>query len=141
MRTDRDDEQLRAAIQGAKDQFDRDHPPGPDVLPRDQWTVVPDQGHRACFTEDEIARSGEVFVPPEEARAFAHELYAEETGFFLPEDTLSSLSLLSDELAERVRLLLRETHEQSRKRVEEFRGRLARWHDQGSPADGFPEKA
>lgn len=140
MRNEREDERLRATIQAEKDQFDRDHPPGPDVLPRDQWTVVPDEGHRAWFTEDEVARSGEVFAPPEEARAFARELYADGTGFFLPEDALTALSLLSAELAERVRMLLAETQEQADERVDEFRRRLARWHAQGSPADDFPEK-
>jgi hypothetical protein len=140
MRNEREDESLRAAIQAAKDQFDRDHPPGPDVLSRDQWTVVPDDGHRAWFAEDEVARGGEVFVSPEQARAFARELYAEETGFSLPEDNLTALSLVSVYLAERVRVLLRETQEQADERVEEFRRRLARWHAQGSPADDFPEK-
>lgn len=140
MRMDGDAERVRAAIQAGKEQFDRDHPPGPDVLPRDQWRVVPDDGHRGYFTEDEIARAGAVFLPPAEAREYARELYAEGGGFFLPEDALSALSLLSAELAERVRLLLRETHEQARERVEEFRTRLAHWHDQGSPADGFPER-
>lgn len=140
MQKDSEAECLRAAIQAGKEQFDRDHPPGPDVLPRDQWRVVPDDGHRACFTEDEIARAGAIFLPPAEARAYASALYAESGGFFLPEDAISALSLLSPELAERVRLLMRETHEQARNRVEEFRTRLAHWHDQGSPADGFPEK-
>jgi hypothetical protein len=140
MHKDREGEGLRAAIQAAKEQFDRDHPPGPDVLPRDQWSVVPDEGHRAYFTEAEIARAGAVFLPPDEARAYARELYAEGGGFFLPEDALSALSLLSAELAERVRGLLRETPEQAQERMEEFRTRLAHWHDQGSPADGFREK-
>ncbi|HEX2081703.1 MAG TPA: hypothetical protein VHG08_28625 [Longimicrobium sp.] len=140
MHEERKDEGLRAAIEAGKEQFDRDHPPGPDVLPRDQWKVVPDDGHRAYFTEDEIARAGAVFLPPAEARAYARELYADGSGFFLPEDALSALSLISPELAERVRLLMRETHEQARDRVEEFRTRLALWHDRGSPADGFPDK-
>jgi hypothetical protein len=142
MPKDTTDEQLRTAIRAAKEQYDRDNPPGPDVLPRDQWIAVPaDEGHRAYFTEDEVARSSEVFVSPPEARAFARELYAEEAGFFLPEDSLTALALLSPELAERVRLLLRETHEQARQRVEEFSERLTRWHAQGSPAEGFPEKS
>lgn len=133
------DEQLRAAIEAAKQQYDRDHPPGPDVLPRDQWSVVPeDEGHRPCFSEDEVARASETFLPPEEARAFARELYADEAGFFLPEDALTALSLLSPDVAERVRSLLRETQEQANERIEEFRGRLARWHAQGSPSDDFP---
>lgn len=132
------DEQLRAAIQAAREQYDRDHPPGPDVLPRDQWTAVPDEGHRAWFTEDEVARAGEMFLPAAEARAFARELYADETGFFLPEDVTTALSLLSPELAERVRRLLRETPAQADERIEEFRGRLAHWHAHGSPRDGFP---
>lgn len=140
MQKDRDDEGLRAAIHAAKEQFDRDHPPGPDVLPRDQWSVVPDEGHRASFTEDEIARAGAVFLPSDEARAYARELYAEGGGFFLPEDALSALSLLSTELAERVRGLLRETREQAQERMEEFRTRLTHWHDRGSPADGFPAR-
>lgn len=136
-----DAERLRAAIEDAKQQYDRDHPPGPDVLPRDQWAVVPgDEGHRAIFTEDEVARAGEVFLPPDEARAFARELYEDEVGFFLPDDALTALSLLSAEVAERVRLLLRETRQQADARVEEFRGRLARWHAQGSPRERFPAR-
>jgi hypothetical protein len=136
-----DDEVVQAAIEAGKRRYDQEHPPGPDVLPRDQWSAAPDEdGHRPYFTEDEVARSGEVFLPPEEARAFARDLYGEEGGFFLPEDALSALSLLSDELVERVRLLLRETHEQAVERVGEFRGRLERWHAEGSPPDDFPQR-
>jgi hypothetical protein len=136
------DESLQAAIEAAKREYDRNNPPGLDVLPRDDWSAVPDdEGHRAYFTEAEVARSGEVFLPADAARAFARELYESEGGFFLPEDALSALSLLSDDLAQRVRLLLRESPEQASERIEEFRSRLARWHDQGSPMDGFPEKA
>lgn len=134
-----DRESLRAAIEAGKRKYDEENPPGPDVLPRDQWHAIPDEeGHRPYFTEDEVARSGEVFLPANEARAFAHELYAEETGFFLPEDALSALALLSDEVAERVRLLLRETPEQASVRMAEFRHRLAGWHASGAPREDFP---
>lgn len=133
------DEVLRAAIEEGKGRYDQENPPGSDVLPRNQWSASPDaEGHRPYFTEEEVARGGELFVPPGEARAFARELYESEDGFFLPHDSLSALSMLSDELAERVRLLLRETPEQAKERLEEFRRRLADWHAQGSPPDDFP---
>lgn len=134
------DVHLKAAIEAAKQQYDRDNPPGPDALPRDQWQVVPDEGHRAYFTEAEVARGGEIFLPPQEAAAFARELYADPEGFFLPEDALSALSMLSEDMAERVRLLLHETQEQANGRVEEFRARLGTWHVRGSPRDDFPTK-
>lgn len=134
-------ESMQSAIEQGRRQYDIENPPGPDVLPRDQWAAVPDdEGHRPYFTEDEVARSGELFSPPEEARAFAHDLYAQEVGFFLPDDALSALSLLSEDLAERVRLLLRETQEQASDRVEEFRRRLTIWHARGSPGDEFPQR-
>jgi hypothetical protein len=135
---------LRAAIEAAKREHDRVNPPGPDALPRDQWKAVPDAGHRTHFTEDEVARAGELFVSPAEARAFARELYAGEDqneGFALPEDLLSAMSLLSDALAERVRTVLNESHGQARVRMEEFRVRLARWHAEGSPHGGFPDRS
>lgn len=135
------DEGLRAAIEAAKQQYDRDNPPGPDVLPRNQWQVVPDPGHRACFTESEVAQAGAVFVSPAEAAQFARELYADEgpeAGFVLPEEVLNSLALLSESLAERVRMVLNETPEQAQARIGGFRERLARWRAQGSPPDDFP---
>jgi hypothetical protein len=135
---------LRAAIETAKREYDRANPPSPDVLPRDQWQAVPDAGHRTQFTEEEVARAGELFVSPAEARAFARELYSgddQDEGFALPEDLLSAMSLLSDALAERVRALLNESHEQARVRTEEFLARLARWHAEGSPHGGFPDRS
>jgi hypothetical protein len=131
---------LQAAVEAAKRRYDEENPPGPDVLPRDQWQVVPDAGHRPYFTEKEVARAGSLFLPPDESAAFARALYEEE-GFFLHEDHLSALSLLSEDLAERVRVLLQETAEQAKERVEEFRQRLAAWHAGGSPHDEFPQRS
>jgi hypothetical protein len=133
---------LRAAVEAAKREHDRANPPGPDVLPRDQWQVVPDAGHRTYFTEEEVARAGEFFVSPVEAREFARDLYQCERadgGFALPEDLLSAMGLLSGEFFERVRLVLNESREQADARTAEFRERLARWHAEGSPR--FPERA
>lgn len=139
--TDAHPPEVRAAIEAGKREYDRTNPPGPGVLPRDQWQVVPDdEGHRPYFTEEEVARGAEAFLPKEGARAYAGEVYADEIGFCFPEDLLSAIALGSPELAERVRVLLRETPEQARTRMEEFRARLDAWHAEGAPVDGFPEK-
>jgi hypothetical protein len=133
-------EVLRAAIDAAKRQYDEENPPGPDVLPRDQWHASPDAGHRPYFTEEEVARAGSMFLPRDEAASFARELYEDEGGFFLHEDHLSALSLLGEDVAERVRLLLRETAENALERVDDFRNRLAAWHADGSPREAFPQR-
>lgn len=111
------------------------------MLPHTHWQILEDEGHRGYFTEEEVAKAGEVFVPSDEAAVFARDLYAEPdpgAGIFFPEEMLSALSLLSQELAERVRGLRGESPEEAAGRAEVFRRRLALSQAQGSPRDRFP---
>lgn len=134
-------EALHEAIEAERRRYAAEQRSGNDVLPRDQWKVLEDEGHRGHFTEEEIARAGEVLLPSNEAAEFARELYAETdpgAGIFFPEEMLSALSLVSDELAERVRVLRGESPEEAAGRMEVFRRRLALWQAHGSPRDNFP---
>ncbi|HYR10921.1 MAG TPA: hypothetical protein VEQ60_24285 [Longimicrobium sp.] len=138
---EREREPLLEAIEGERRRYAAGQESGDDVLPRDQWQVLRDEGHRGHFTEEEVARAGEAFLPPDEAAEFARELYAEVdpgAGIFFPEEMLSALSLVSEEMTERVRALRGETAEEATGRVEAFRRRVALWKAQGSPRDDFP---
>lgn len=141
---DNEREALRRAIEAERQRYaagqQSSSRPG-HVLPDDQWQVLQDEGHRGHFTEEEVAKAGEVFVTPDEAAAFARDLYADPdpgAGIFFPEEMLSALSLLSEELAERVRVVRGESPEEAAGRVEVFRRRVGLWQLQGSPRDRFP---
>lgn len=140
--SEREREELRRAIEAERARYAAEQQSWPgEVVPHTHWQVLQDEGHRGYFTEEEVAKSGEVFVPSDEAAEFARELYAEPDpglGIFFPEEMLSALSLLSEELAERVRVVLDESPEEAAARVEVFRQRLALWQAQGSPRDHFP---
>jgi hypothetical protein len=134
-------EALRQVIEAERQRYAAEQKSGQDVLPSSQWQVLQDEGHRGHFTEEEVARAGELFVSSDEAAAFAREVYADTdpgAGIFFPEEMLSALSLLSEDLAERVRVLRRESPEEAAGRVLVFQRRLALWQAQGSPRDGFP---
>jgi hypothetical protein len=136
-----DPELLRRLIQAERERYAEGGTDAPGAIPPDDWTLLPDEGHRAHFTEEEVARAGELFLSPVAARAFALDLYSESdpgAGIFFPEEMLSALSLLSADVAERVRLLLRESPEEAQRRVECFRRRVAFWQANGSPPDSFP---
>ncbi len=60
-----------------------------------------------------------------------------ERASFFPVEMLSALSLLSEELAERVRVVRGESPEEAPGRVEVFRRRLGLRQLQGSPHDRF----
>lgn len=140
---EREREPLREAIEGERRRYAAGQASGDDVLPRDQWHVLQDEGHRGHFTEEEVARAGEVFLPADEAAEFARELYAESdpgAGIFFPEEMLSALSLVSEEMAERVRVLRGETADEAAARAEGFRRRVALWKARGSHATTSRDK-
>ncbi len=94
---------------------------------RFKWEVVPGEGHRGLFSQEEVEQALQLLVSRDDAGAIADELYGDPNpglGIFFPGDLLSALSLVSDDVARRVQMALRETPEHAARRVAQFRKHL-----------------
>jgi len=74
----------------------------------------PSRGHLDEFTQDEVRRAFELFMPPDQAAALAENLYVNwdhGLGWIFPERLLFALAIVADGGEERVRPLLNLPHE------------------------------